>query len=353
MALLEASLQHLIRNLIAWISGKPAMTQARREKHALVLAAIEQVVEGTDPRIRLVSRYQKKLRRSVKRSLGYIDELVAGIPKAIELNGKTWSTDPVVNAFFTTADDMRRVFSLCSEIRQFFDQKGLVECYAGLAMTRREKQVFGMKLSGDVIQREVPQTTVSFVGHRVGLPAATESETREGLKRLALNFLIGQALERILALRTQRETLERQKQFLLIKLKMLQSKHSGLESLSQEAQQIESELGSLRQKLAENKEDLEEVRIQLNDLDDYIDLLNEVLGHPENHLTVHQISMKLNRLGVKLDQNSTELGSDITVAEVIGGSHLNRVVALVRYPRGDLLSREEMYARVSRYLTTI
>jgi chromosome segregation ATPase len=193
-------------------------------------------------------------------------------------------------------------------------KSGQTESYAALAMTRQERKVLGMALSGEIMQRDVVQTTVSFVNHRVGLPAATEAETREELRYLALNFLVTQVLERIQSLRTQRHNFEEQQQILQIKLRIPQSKQRGLESLAPESDELEVQTRSLQQKIAENRKNLQEVKVQLDELNDYIDHLNAVLGNPEEYLTVNKISMKLNRLGVKLEEDSAEHGSTITLA---------------------------------------
>ena len=353
MSLFQTSSQTLLGSMNDWIQHRKARRQAEQQEEAAILAAIDRVVEAADPRIKLVSRYQQKLRQAVKHALQYIDELVVQIPGPIEINRKTWLTDPYVNAFFATADEVQTVFSRTPELRRFFEQHRPTECYAGLAMTRHERKVLGMQLSGDVIQREVPQLTVSFVKHRLGIPAATETETRMEMKRLALNFLVTQALQRILSWRTQRENLQKEQQILQLKIRILQTKQRSLESLSHEGEDTTSQLKSFQQKLAENKENLQEVNVHIDELDDYVDHLNDILGHAEDYLAIDRISMKLNRLGVKLEQNSTELGSDLDLPEFVGGNQIRRIIALVKYPREEMLSLEELYLRAGRYLTAL
>ena len=45
-----------------------------------------------------------------------------------------------------------------------------------LAMEKEERGVFGVALSGDVVMRDVPQTTVSFDAHRFLDPSADGRE---------------------------------------------------------------------------------------------------------------------------------------------------------------------------------
>ena len=353
MTLFGNASQTLFGSVNHWIQQRRSRKEAEQQEAATLLEAIDRVVEAADPRIKLVSHYQRRLSQAVQHALQYIDGLVAQVPAPIEVNSKTWLTDPYMNAFFATADELQMAFSRSPALRRFFERHGLAECYAGLMVNRQERKVLGMQLLGDVVQREVPQLTVSFVDHRVGMPTATEAEARAEFKRRALHFLVTQALERILSLRTERENLQKEKQVLQLKIKILQGKQNGLPSLSKDGEDIESQLVSLQQKLAENKEELQEVTVQIDELDDYVNHLNDILGHAEDYLALDKVSMKLNRLGVKLDENSAELGTELTFPEFIGNKQHRRVIVLVTYPRAEMLSQEEMYLRAGRYLTPL
>jgi archaellum component FlaC len=349
----RAFLQNLHRTARAWIQGKKMERQSSRERETAVLAAIEQVVEKANPRIRFVRGYQKKLKPAVGNALQYIDELAATIPEPIAIKHKAWFADPYLNAFFATADEMQILFSRSVELREFFERRSVAESYLALAMTKREKGILGMRMEGDIIQREVPQTTVSFGDHLVGMPTATEADTRAELKRRALDFLVNRVLENILTLRTQRETLQQHRQILKIKLRVLQNKQRGLESLLQAGNDIEAELNSVQQKLAENEQNLQEIWEQMDELNDYVDHLNTVLADPQTYLSVTKVTMKLNRMGIKLDENSSEEGYDISFPEFSSGAQLKRVFVLVNYPRDEMLPPEQLQAISRSYLTSI
>ena len=349
----DAFLQNLHGSVMAWVQRRKVERQTARQRETAVLAAIEQVVEKANPRIRLVSGYQKKLRPAVANALQYIDGLVATIPEPIAIKHKAWFADPYLNAFFATADEMQILFSRNVELREFFAQQAVAESYAVLAMTRREKGILGMKMAGDIIQREVPQTTVSFGDHLVGMPTATEADTRAELKRRALDFLVTRVLENILALRTQRETLQQHRQILKIKLRVLQNKQRGLESLLQGGDDFEAELNALQQKLAENEQNLQELWEQMDELNDYVEHLHTVLADPQTYLSVTKVALKLNRMGIKLDEHSTEEGHEISFPEFTGGAQLKRVFVLVTYPRDEMLPQERLRALTRSYLTSI
>ena len=56
--------------------------------------AIERVVDGTDPRLRAVSHYRRKLRDAVAHSVDYVAQQVATLPPAIEVGRRRFTTDP-------------------------------------------------------------------------------------------------------------------------------------------------------------------------------------------------------------------------------------------------------------------
>ena len=60
--------------------------------------AIGIIVDETDPRLRLVRGYRKKLRKPVIRSLVYVDKLVTRIPGPFEISRKAFGSNPQVNA---------------------------------------------------------------------------------------------------------------------------------------------------------------------------------------------------------------------------------------------------------------
>lgn len=334
--------QNVKRTIRACMPRNQAERQAAMQRETAVLAAIEQVVEKTNPRIRFVRGYQKKLRPAVTNALQYLDELVATIPKPIEVKRSAWFANPYLNAFFATADEMQLLFSRSKELREFFERHAVAESYLFLAMTRREKGILGMQRKGDIIQREVPQTTVSFMDYLVGMPNATEAETRAELTRRALDFLVTRVLENILALRTQRESLQQQREILKIKLRVLQNKQRGLESLLQPGDDIEAERNALQQQLAENEQNLQEIWEQMDELNDYVDHLNTVLAHPQNYLSVTTVKMKLDRMGIKLDEHSTEAGYEISFPEFTSEARPKRVFVLVKYPGNDMLPQDRL-----------
>lgn len=351
MAAREVSHSHLTSGATArgapgWLATWLAGRRATRERERAVAAAVEQVVEGTDPRLRAVSAYQRKLAPAVGQTLEFVAELVASLPAPIELSRGAWQDDPHVNAFFGAADDVRQTLTRSKELRDFFQQHPKVDqVHALLTLTREERTVLGMRLQGETVQREVPQTSVSFVGHQILAPAASEAEVREQARQRALNLFVAHAQARIADIQVQREGLERERQVQQLRLRQARTRAQSLAAVDDGAAEIEA----IERSLAENAIALEALGGTLASLDDYLEQVREVFARPEDHLQRATVTLRVSRMGIKLDDQAPELGSDLSLLELSMGA-VRRVVTLVRCPREEMLSIEEFLGQVAPYL---
>ena len=85
------------------ILGHRETTRLSTAQRALLEEAVEGVVDGIEPKMRLVRGYQKKLQPAVATARAYIDALVERIPGPLFITPKAFVKDPYVNAFFATA----------------------------------------------------------------------------------------------------------------------------------------------------------------------------------------------------------------------------------------------------------
>ncbi|MDT8388777.1 MAG: hypothetical protein RQ736_14845 [Thiogranum sp.] len=283
---------------------------------------VEQVVDGTDARIRLVSGYQKKLRKVVEAALDYADTVVAQIPPAIEISRRSFGADPYVNAFFARFAEVRDMIRHSSEMQEFMRESGgdteVPRCYALMCMHRTERTVMGMELSGDIVKRDVAQTAVSFSGQRLYSPAPSEAEVREGLKDCLFTGLMTSALERIVQSRHASERLRSQQQILNARLLRLQREQST-DSVA-EVHSIQQELQMLEQKLAS---------VPLVTPQQSLEYVKEVFGNPEAFVRISNSALRLNKMGIKIPEDSTQPGNQLELTEVTIGNEPPRIVTLV------------------------
>lgn len=304
--------------------------------------AIEKTVEGTDPRLRLVHNYKKKLAKPVQSALQYTDTLVTRSTQPILINRQAYSLDPRVHAFFTSANEMQRLFSLDKGMRTFFarpenqDQK---EGCVLLAMKKQEKKIFGYEMEGGIIKRDIPQMAVAFSDHRLLAPAKNATTIKEKLRKLAFNMLVECALANILDIRLHRHDLEEQRRLLQEKLSTQKRSRCGLQSVLEDNSDDDDDddhiKGEMLLKLREIEHQLHRVKVSLRTLDDSLAQVKTVLSQPEQYLRLETVSVKLNRLGIKTDKAGD--GDEVAFHEVQMGHARRFALALVVYPRHEMV----------------
>jgi hypothetical protein len=325
------------------LSQRRAARAVARAREAEILAAIEHVVDEVNPKLRAISSYRKQLKQPVERALAYSAEIVTSIPGPVEVNRTAWSKDPMVRAFFTGIEDMCDVLSSNREVRDFLDGSDATEqqhCYALLSMQRSERTVTGVEGSGDIIKRDVLQTSVSFRDHRVVKPGASESQLRQELEARAFEVLVAYVLERITMLIARRQSLKEKQLLLDMQLRHAQVKKASLSPLLESGGNKAADIEALQQHQQHMTQELEQAGAKLTTLDDYIDRISEVLGNPEGHFRVNRIRMRLSQMNIKRDEKSSGSGHDLELTEALLGDQLQRILLIIKFPRDELLERE-------------
>jgi hypothetical protein len=301
--------------------------------------AIELVVEQTDPRLRFVRGFSKKLRKPVIRSLVYVDDLVTRIPGPFEISRKAYSSNPQVNALFGSADDIEALFARSQRLQDFFrDNPGCEQAYIPLAMLRQEKRILGMALSGDMVRRDVARTAVNFSGHRLGIVCAqSEAELRSELKWRGIHSLAVTALENITRLKTRAAGLEEERALLKIKLHDSQAQNRGLDAIAGEASEVDlQERQALEKRLEDTGQKLRDARTGVATLVDYLNQVCRVLDHPSQYLRVRPNSVKVDRMGIMLDAMSNEEGGEVYSATLTIGDRPDLEVIIAAFRRSGM-----------------
>ena len=321
---------------------KAAKAEARARDNE-VRVAIEHVVDAINPKLRAVSGYRKKLKPAVERSLAYSAQLVAQLPAAVEVNSKAWSADPTVRALFSGVGDLQRVYSRSDEVHDYFDRHAdRQSCYALLSMLCKERSVLGMEMHGDVMRRDVRQTSISFADHRVVKPVSSQTALREELEQRAFEALVSYALECIMERVSSRNSLQEQRQLLAMQLRLAHAKSASLTPLFEGKGGEVIDIEVLRKQHQQTGEALEQLRAGLMTLEDYIERISDVLGEPQAHLRISHVSMRLNKMNIRLEgAAAAENGHPLELTEVSLGENLKRVLLITRFPRDELLPRQD------------
>ena len=297
---LFASQWHHFLTILENSTGNPGEST---QDPALVNDAIETVIDGTDKRIRAIGSYKKRLRDTVHMTLDYIDAAVADIPAAIRVDKNSFSHNPEINAFFVNMDDIRHIFSSSRELQNFFKKPEHASCnevYAILFVTRKEKTVLGKIIQDDMLVSEVKQIAVNFSEHEIVAVSDSEEGARQGLKEFIFNSIVEYVSAHMLHIRQQQR------------------------------EQI-------------NKGDIEICINGVCNPEVYLDELIKQLTTPGPLLTHKEIRLRLNKMGITVDENSSETVNEFTAHEFQIGKQAPRLVTIVCYPGSEMLADTSLF----------
>ena len=271
----------------------------KRQQHdeaEKISSAVENIVEGTDVRLRAIGGYHNRLRKRARELLDYIESLVAEVPPAVKVSQTAYSDDALVNTLFVSSEAMHRLFSQSLPVQDFFKHSENLqqqEVFALLFLNRAEKNILGSEMRGELILREVPQTTISFSAHQLIDPQATEEAARGALKKTLFESIIQQLKKQITHLRNNQ---------------------------------------SNEQKVAEMKDP----ECNLNNPEVYFEMLVEQLSPPQKLINLQGKLLRVSKMGIKLPLDSAIPSNKVRFYEVEVEGIQPRVVTLVRYPRDEL-----------------
>jgi len=305
-----------------------------RYPDTLVKEAIERAVDGTDPWLRGVSGYKKKLRPAVIRAIDHVVALVDGLPPPLAAGLACYDDDdPLLKAFFMSTAEMRKVYGSDRNLAEFRRGSGSVpsQVVALLVMEKREGVTLGAELVGEIVMRDVPQATVTFESHRLLDPSGDEKQTRRLLMRRAFDHLLSLALSRIAVVKSERQDLERRRSLHEAKLNLLKRGGYGFDETASGGltfTALEEGLGQIEAQLLEIGGD---DRI----LETYLDIVIDVLGRPEEQIWGRKETLIVNRLGIRQSQAAFD-APELTLNELWNAEGRSLVMSLIALPGDDL-----------------
>ena len=323
----------------------------------LMLQGIERVVDGTDPRLRAVSHYRRKLWEPVERAIDFIVNFVDALPPAIAADRQGYLADPRLRALFASPESLREILSFSDGTRHYLKQTPTplpAVLYAGLGAVRVEKNVLGIDLDGDILRRDVPQTVVNFCDHRLVFLTDNEQDTRRELMRRAADYLIETALGRLTTSRVQKTQLEQQQRKLLQqKASLLKKAQVGFEALAGPAASEPVDVSALERQLQEVETELGQLRADSATLDKHLAKVAATLSEPEQYLRLESISLNLDHMNTKLPADSPRVTNSMTFQEIVLGKDRRVVALFVRFPSGELLPQPDFFEEANRLLQSV
>jgi len=319
-----------------------------RYPETLIEQAIERAVDGTDPRLRLLPGYRKRLREPVIHAIDQVVALVDAISAPVPAGVEGYRSDVRLAALFASAEEMLRVFSrdkALSELLASKDGVGAERVSALLLARREEKHILGMDLVGEQVRRDVAQVSVSFSGHLLLEPRTSDEDARRFLKRRAFDHLLTLALGQITEARVEREDLKRQRDLLQRQLRALGRGariFEGPESSQPDESSLQSELDAVSLQLRELGAD-EGV------LKSHLEILCERLGEAERQLWSDEISLCLGPLNIRCDPDNPS-ARQIVLRELHNARGAAAVMLPIAITPRELPPRQDFVTEAQRYL---
>jgi hypothetical protein len=319
-----------------------------RYPESLIEMAIERSVDGTDPRLRLVPGYRKRLREPVIHAIDHVVALVDGIPATVAAGLGDYRNDPRLSALFASGEEMQQVFARDRALSEYLcgsDGRGAEQVTALLMARREEKNILGMDLVGDQVRRDVAQVTVSFSGHHLLEPQALEDDCRRFLKRRAFDHLLALALAQIAEARVERADLTRQRDLLQRKLRTMKQGTLSFDRPDPgeaDAAGIQAEFDAVSRQLQALGADADLLKVHL-------EVVAERLAAAEHQLWSEEIQLCLGPMNIRHEPGDPS-GRLIVFHELQTARGARAIVLPVAIDPRELPRQEDFVATAQRYL---
>lgn len=329
-----------LRDLIARLTGAGASAAADApfppQIEALVAELCNLVAQEIEPALVSLPRYRARIEPSVRRTIAHLRNTGTLFQyDAIELSAAAWSRCTEINTLFATPADVTTTLAHSDDLQRWFrEHPDATEACAWLGAERQERNVLGMALVGDAVQRDVLQTTLSFTQHKVVFPAADSGAARIELGLAIFRGLLGVVLERIEAARDRSRSLAEQQAIMKVRLRRLRQQQQSIAQFADHGDS-RSAIAALEQELAKTGAALQESKLQFSTLDTYLAETQQVLDRPAEVLDVVTIPVRVDRMGVQVGADAGGPVNEMSVVE-IRAQTLRRVALLVRCRRADL-----------------
>jgi hypothetical protein len=314
---------------------------------ATARAIVERVAAAVDKRLLLVPDCQKRLRDVALTTLGHVRAVVTAIPGPVDIGAQAWRDDPAVRPLFARGEDAAAAFGRESAVRKFFESSTAEACFALLGLEHVERRVLAPALEGDIVRQDVARTAVSFGHPRVLAPAATERTTRVDIGKAAVDHLAMQALARVTALDTEKRELEKEQALLKMRLQLARSAGRGLADL---------ESGAAASKSAEITRALDANRKALSRhtpgelLDRLVDILRDVLGHPDHYLRIEPRTVTLDAMNLVVEEGAPDAVATLRFQRLQLADGRAFAMFVARFPRAELAASTDRIVGADKYL---
>ena len=314
--------------------------------------AVEKAVEIVDPRIRGVSHYAKRLQRPVQHVLQYLDELTVRIPAGMRLSVRKFTDDPRQKVLFGNLHRLAALIAGCAQSSGLssepqFGMQGGKFVYVLLCMHKAEQSFLGAQLQGQILEREILQSALTFSDYQFLAPACSDTQARQGFKHCAYEGLLRQAWAIVIDNRLDYKSAIEERAALLRQHQAEQQQaQQGLTQTPGHA----ANLSALDDELKRVEARIKRLKTQVDSPAAHLEILKRVLEYPDEFLTLRQQTLSFNHLGIlQTSQMAEEPIYHLEVAELEVPSAPKRVALVVSYPREETITATALTHQIGEY----
>ena len=258
-----------------------------------------------------------------------------------------------MRALFVSPDHLSDTLLHSRALQDYLDRRTGLDpenIHALLGVELREKNVLGMELEGEILRRDVAQVAISFTNHRLMEPVDSEQESDLELKKRAFDFLIQLALKNIASRRSEQTEALRQRDLLSNKLRALESTSWAMNSLLDQAQPTAADTRTAEQQIAQLESELAGIDTDPVTLDHYLETISECLNAAAQHLWVAPITLRLNRMGIKSEDDTDPRAITLELDELATSDGRKAIAVPVYIPFAEIPEKPDFLTEASRYL---
>ncbi len=339
--------------ILDWFINRPSQFDPDRLSDELTLRCMDKAVSLTNPRLKFVDGYHERLMPAVQTSILHVRTIIHSLPPAIVVSSSRWSSAADLRAFFAAPSEIPLALGRSSNLRTLLDKyPDLDQAHFVLGMAYSEQKAFGMALQGEVIQREVLQTLVSFSNHQARICGHSDAEVRRLLGTQCFEYLVAQALSEIGAERSERKELETNRALIRSRLRLFQQHGPGLGTMFAAAPAEPAEQATLESQLLDNERQLEALGSPQSSLEKELECLCEVLQHPERYVCIAAKKLRLSTMNVVINEDEGGASAEVSFspANLQGVPPVQQAFVLAIFSRDQLPSARAGLEAAERYL---
>ena len=303
--------KRLLRNRVY----KGALKKRRRLTREESLAVIDAMAKVFKEKLPFLQSFRTELVPLVHHAGRYLDKLLSSVPGPAAFAPHDWAADPLLHSMCDSEKEASQLITASDSLQKFFQASGAGAAYALLTAQKKEKTVFGTETVGEIVRRDVIQKAVFFEDLQISMPAADLNKTRRQARNQLFFDLFSAAADSVSNLTRLESELKLQHDEIVAKGALYPD-----ESRPKEIDELHDAI----------EKKIKEVESALDSPEDYISPLRELLSHPETYLTAKAVFLRLNSMGILLNESAVDKTDGFSLAEFTSGSGKKWVATWVK-----------------------